>query len=178
MTLADPIGDMITRIRNGQIRLSGTVQIPASKFRTKILAILKDEGYISNYKLLVNKNNNLSFGIVQGRLSIPPNNQLQWFPQDGWDREFEIASKLGFNYIELIAERQHNPDNPIWNINGIERISELTENSNLFSHAFCNDYVIDHCLIRNSKMVDQTLNLISKGKLLGCEKLIFPVDEI
>ena len=126
---------------------------------------------------MVNKNNNLGFGIVQGRLSIPPNNQLQWFPQDGWDREFEIASKLGFNYLELIAERQHNPDNPIWNINGIERISELTENSNLFSHAFCNDYVIDHCLIRNSKVVDQTLNLISKGKLLGCEKLIFPLFE-
>ena len=57
MSIVDPIGDMITRIRNGQIRLSGTVQMPASKFRTKILAILKNEGYISNYKLLVNKNN-------------------------------------------------------------------------------------------------------------------------
>jgi len=126
---------------------------------------------------LVRNNNNLSFGIVQGRLSTPPNDQLQWFPQEEWEQEFEIASQLGFNYIELIAERQHNSNNPIWNINGIERINELTENSNLFSHAFCNDYVIDHCLIRNSKVVDQTLNLILKGKLLGLEKLIFPLFE-
>jgi len=36
MNIIDPIGDMITRIRNGQMRSSTTVKIPASKFRTKI----------------------------------------------------------------------------------------------------------------------------------------------
>jgi len=126
---------------------------------------------------LVNKNNNLSFGIVQGRLSIPPNNQLQWFPQDGWDREFEIASKLGFNYIELIAERQHNPNNPLWEITGIEKIRELTKLNSLSLHAFCNDYVIDHELNSSSKVLNQTIKLISMGKLLGIEKLIFPLFE-
>ena len=57
MSIADPIGDMITRIRNGQMRLSSTVMIPASKFRTKVLDVLRSEGYISNYKLLVDENN-------------------------------------------------------------------------------------------------------------------------
>ena len=71
----------------------------------------------------------MSFGIVQGRLSTPPNNQLQWFPQEEWEQEFDIASQVGLNYIELIAERQHNPDNPIWNINGIERISAHATNA-------------------------------------------------
>ena len=42
MTLVDPIGDMFTRIRNGQMRNLNSVNIPASKFRSKILEILKD----------------------------------------------------------------------------------------------------------------------------------------
>ena len=52
MTFVDPIGDMITRIRNAQMRLLNDVKIPNSKFRVKILDILKYEGYISDYKLL------------------------------------------------------------------------------------------------------------------------------
>ena len=52
MTLVDPIGDMITRIRNAQLRALHDVKIPNSKFRVKILDVLKQEGYISNYKLL------------------------------------------------------------------------------------------------------------------------------
>ena len=57
MTLADPIGDMFTRIRNGQMRNLNSVSIPASKFRSKILEILKTEGYISSFFLESNDNN-------------------------------------------------------------------------------------------------------------------------
>ena len=60
MTFVDPIGDMISRIRNAQMRLLNNVKIPSSKFREKILSVLKKEGYISDYKLLSdtkNKNN-------------------------------------------------------------------------------------------------------------------------
>ena len=57
MSLADPIGDMITRIRNAQLRALFNVKIPSSKFRAKILDVLKQEGYISNYKLLPDTNN-------------------------------------------------------------------------------------------------------------------------
>ena len=48
MNLSDPIGDMFTRIRNGQLRSLSFVKIPASKFRLKILEVLKAEGYIKN----------------------------------------------------------------------------------------------------------------------------------
>ena len=51
MSLSDPIGDMFTRIRNGQMRLLNSVDVPASNFRSKILEVLKSEGYISNYIL-------------------------------------------------------------------------------------------------------------------------------
>ena len=57
MSFADPIGDMITRIRNAQMRTSNNVTIPNSKFRAKILEILKQEGYISNYKTLSDSKN-------------------------------------------------------------------------------------------------------------------------
>ena len=62
MTFADPVGDMITRIRNAQMRLLNSVILPSSKFRVKILEVLKQEGYISDYKLLsdANKKNNIS----------------------------------------------------------------------------------------------------------------------
>ena len=60
MTLADPIGDMITRIRNAQLRALHSVKIPSSKFRAKILEVLKQEGYISNYKLLPDTKNKSS----------------------------------------------------------------------------------------------------------------------
>ena len=50
MSFADPIGDMITRIRNAQMRTLSKVKIPSSKFRAKILDVLKQEGYIADYK--------------------------------------------------------------------------------------------------------------------------------
>ena len=52
MSFTDPIGDMIARIRNAQMRTSHNVAIPNSKFRVKILEILKQEGYISDYKII------------------------------------------------------------------------------------------------------------------------------
>ena len=51
MTFVDPIGDMLTRIRNGQMRSLNKIQIPYSNFRQKILEVLKKEGYIINFKI-------------------------------------------------------------------------------------------------------------------------------
>ena len=58
MSLTDPIADMITRIRNAQLRTLNTVNIPNSKFRSKILDVLKEEGYIADYKISTDKKNN------------------------------------------------------------------------------------------------------------------------
>ena len=62
MTFVDPIGDMLTRIRNAQMRSLSSVIIPSSKFRARILDILKKEGYIAGYKFLSDskEKNNLS----------------------------------------------------------------------------------------------------------------------
>ena len=52
MTLVDPIGDMLTRIRNGQMRLLNKIDVPFSNFRSKILEVLKKEGYILDYETI------------------------------------------------------------------------------------------------------------------------------
>ena len=63
MTFVDPIGDMITRIRNAQMRMLNNVRIPGSKFREKILNVLKQEGFISDYKLLTDTNDKGSLSV-------------------------------------------------------------------------------------------------------------------
>ena len=58
MSLSDPIGDMIARIKNAQERNHKKVELPSSNFKTKIADILKNEGFIKDFK--VNKENNKS----------------------------------------------------------------------------------------------------------------------
>ena len=57
MSFTDPIADMITRIRNAQLRTLNKVSIPNSKFRARILDVLKEEGYISDYKFIPDTKN-------------------------------------------------------------------------------------------------------------------------
>ena len=56
MTFTDPIGDMFSRIRNGQMRSLNKIEIPFSNFRLKILEVLKNEGYIVSMNINDNKN--------------------------------------------------------------------------------------------------------------------------
>jgi small subunit ribosomal protein S8 len=56
----DPIGDMFTRIRNGQLRLLTKVEMPSSNFRLKVLEVLKNEGFISSYHIEKKENNKVS----------------------------------------------------------------------------------------------------------------------
>ena len=60
MSLMDPIGDMLTRIRNGQQRLMAKVEMPSSSLRLKILEVLKVEGFISTYHIEKKENNKIS----------------------------------------------------------------------------------------------------------------------
>jgi len=50
MTMSDPLGDMLTRIRNGQHANKETVRCPASTLKANVLNVLKKEGFIRGYK--------------------------------------------------------------------------------------------------------------------------------
>jgi small subunit ribosomal protein S8 len=51
MTTSDPVADMLTRIRNAQAARHPKVDVPASKLKMEIARILKEEGYITNFKM-------------------------------------------------------------------------------------------------------------------------------
>ena len=57
MSLSDPIGDMIARLKNAQVRNHKKVVLPSSKFKTKIADVLKNEGFIIDYKINENEGN-------------------------------------------------------------------------------------------------------------------------
>jgi len=52
MTMTDPIADMLTRIRNANKAMQETTEMPTSRLKEEIARILKDEGYISGYRVL------------------------------------------------------------------------------------------------------------------------------
>ncbi len=59
--VTDPIADMLTRIRNANQMRYNEVEVPASKIKNEIARILKEEGFISDYKI---KKNNIQDNIV------------------------------------------------------------------------------------------------------------------
>tara|TARA_B100001758_G_scaffold239966_1_gene244919 strand:- start:958 stop:1353 length:396 start_codon:yes stop_codon:yes gene_type:complete len=56
MSLNDPIGDMLARIKNSQLRNHKKVELPSSNFKIKIAEVLKNEGYINNYQVSPEEN--------------------------------------------------------------------------------------------------------------------------
>mgnify|MGYP006104052145 CR=1 FL=1 len=84
MTLTDPIGDMFSRIRNGQMRSLNSIDIPSSNFRKNILKILKDEGFISDYYIEKTENNKTSLKV-----------NLKYYEGDPVIKEIKRISKPG-----------------------------------------------------------------------------------
>ena len=84
MTLTDPIGDMFSRIRNGQLRSLNSVVIPSSNFRKNILKILKDEGYIQDFYIEKLENNRINLKI-----------NLKYYEGDPVIKEIKRISKPG-----------------------------------------------------------------------------------
>ena len=80
----DPIGDMLTRIRNSQMRGKSTVMTPASKLRAWVLDVLADEGYIRGYEKATGENGHPALEI-----------SLKYFEGEPVIRELKRVSKPG-----------------------------------------------------------------------------------
>ena len=63
MSLSDPLGDMLARIKNGQLRKKESVVMPASRFRGNVLDVLHREGYIRGFRKVEIENNKNEFEI-------------------------------------------------------------------------------------------------------------------
>ena len=93
MSLSDPIGDMIARIKNASLRNYKKVQMPASKFKTKIAEVLKIEGFIIDYKIESNDGKNNLFIDLKYNSGNPVINSIQRVSKPG-RRIFSSADSL------------------------------------------------------------------------------------
>src|ERR1041385_5932386 len=84
MPLNDPLGDMITRIRNAAARNKSKVSTPGSRLRASVLDVLKSEGYIRGYSTVEHKDGRSEFDI-----------ELKYFDGSPVIREIERVSKPG-----------------------------------------------------------------------------------
>ncbi|MCX7325447.1 MAG: 30S ribosomal protein S8 [Hyphomicrobiales bacterium] len=84
MTIIDPLGDMLTRIRNAQMRRKSRVSTPGSKLRGRVLEVLKSEGYIRGYSLT-------EFGDGRSEFDI----ELKYYEGQPVIRSIERVSKPG-----------------------------------------------------------------------------------
>ncbi|HEX3183078.1 MAG TPA: 30S ribosomal protein S8 [Beijerinckiaceae bacterium] len=84
MAINDPLGDMLTRIRNAQMRKKGKVTTPGSRIRANVLDVLKDEGYIRGYSTTDLGNGRTEFDV-----------ELKYYEGQPVIREIERVSKPG-----------------------------------------------------------------------------------
>ena len=92
MSLSDPIGDMLARIKNAQVRNHSKVSLPSSKFKAKIADVLKSEGYIIDYKINDGKKPSIEINLKYNSGS-PVINTIERISKPG-RRIFSSASSL------------------------------------------------------------------------------------
>ena len=121
------------------------------------------------------------FGITQGRLIPPSNGELQCFPGERWVEEFKFAENIGFEFVELLAERKHNELNPIWTDEGKRKILENSKKYNLDIYSSCLDYIMDNGITKNNLIEDERLsyifNYIKSVSKLSIKLVILPLLE-
>ncbi|SRR5690606_4768436 len=96
MAISDPLGDMITRIRNAQMRRKTKVSSPASKLRARVLDVLQSEGYIRGYSTV-------EYDGGKSELEI----ELKYFDGEPVIRTIERVSKPGRRVYSSVKNIPH-----------------------------------------------------------------------
>ena len=93
MSLSDPIGDMLARIKNSQMRSQKKVEMPSSKFKTKIAEVLKEEGFIIDFKVEENEKKQNLIIMLKYNFGNPVINTIERVSKPG-RRIFSSAESL------------------------------------------------------------------------------------
>ncbi len=95
MSMSDPLGDMLTRIRNGQMANKNVIECPFSKLRQNVCSVLKDEGYIREFKMEERDNNKKALII-----------ELKYAEGRGVIRQIDRVSKPGCRVYTNVNDMQ------------------------------------------------------------------------
>jgi len=93
MSMTDPIADLLTRIRNGQVANKSSISAPASAFREAVLSVLKREGYIRDFSRV-----NLRAGVDELKI------ELKYFDGEPVIKEISRVSRPGRRVYSKIKE--------------------------------------------------------------------------
>lgn len=117
-------------------------------------------------------------GIMQGRLSAPINNQIQAFPETGWQEEFRLCQALGLQCMEWIYEYRGHESNPLMSDAGIDEMRKLENMHGIDIGSVVADYFMvqrlfgdDQVMIKNA--IDTLYALIDQ-----CEKSSIAIIEL
>ena len=99
MTMSDTLGDMLTRIRNGQLRKKDSVMMPASRFRGNVLDVLHREGYIRGFRKIDLENQKNNFQI-----------ELKYVDGEPVIKDISRVSTPGRRVYSKISDLQRNFD--------------------------------------------------------------------
>ena len=104
-------------------------------------------------------------GILQGRLTASKDGSIQFFPFDNWEKEFEIASMVGFDCIELLVKRDSYERNPLWSAFDVGRITRLSKKFNISIPSVHGFY------IKSPEYTDLLIELIKQSAEVGAKKV-------
>lgn len=116
-----------------------------------------------------------NLGIVQGRLTKA--DELQHFPNDCWENEFESARKVGYTAIELFRHQFYNVGNPLWNPDyDVEQLCHVAMMSGVGIRSVCDDFVQQCCWEElTAKQYSLLGDLLVKASQIGASLVVYPL---
>jgi len=126
---------------------------------------------------------NNKLGVMQGRLLPKYQGRYQAFPIGEWQNEFKIAKECGLDLIEFILDFNEAEKNPLLNLEGVKKITDLIEDSGVSVKTICADYFMEAPLHSNdNKVVEKSCKVLEKlidsAKILKITDIVIPcVDQ-
>jgi L-ribulose-5-phosphate 3-epimerase len=121
-------------------------------------------------------------GMMQGRLSPPKDNRIQFFPRDEWTTEFSVAAQVGFDSIEWLYDFHDADVNPISTDRGIEKAKSLSFQYGIQIRSLCAHCFIESPLVgANDEKLEELLALLDwlfyRAKELEIARIVLPIED-
>lgn len=121
-------------------------------------------------------------GMMQGRLSAPKDNRIQFFPRDEWIAEFDAAAKIGFDCIEWLYDFHDADVNPISTDSGIEEVKSISSKYGIQVRSLCAHCFIENPLVGASNEKPEELLalldwLFCRANKLEIDRVVLPIED-
>ncbi len=121
-------------------------------------------------------------GTMQGRLSTPKDERIQFFPVDTWLDEFRLAAQAGFHCIEWLDDLHDAEINPLASDKGIDQARSISQQTGILISSLCAHCFIEEPLVgRSDKDLQRLLErmewLLERARKLGIVRVVLPIED-